>query len=226
MWSLRLRASRCDRYRSSVGIDSDADVEEQQYHISQLGYWVDRYAISILDDERQAWYSRRSGGSDDRKFRGPTPIPDESIKALFTESLNERIPEIEEAVRPKWEYMGDDVTAITGNAFAVALLIYASKTGGKISINKDILHSNPCVEVGSFSLPGDDDARESAMWTGAVELLEDKGMLKCLNYGQKIYSLTDDGWKKAEIYIEENGIKDEEASDPYKLLEMLRGDGV
>lgn len=70
-------------------------------------------------------------------------------------------------------------------------------------------------------LPSKDDARNSAAWIGAVRLLENLGMIECVNTRQKIYKLTDDGWDAASIYIEENGFSDEQLLNPVQLLQSI-----
>ena len=82
----------------SAGIDANADVEAQQYHITTLGFMVDRYALSPSNEKRWKWYVNMEN-SLDRKFMGPISISNEEIKALF----NEQRQEIIESVQPKWE---------------------------------------------------------------------------------------------------------------------------
>ena len=82
----------------SAGIDANADVEAQQYHITTLGFMVDRYALSLSNEKRWKWYVNMEN-SLDRKFMGPISISNEEIKALF----NEQKQEIIESVQPKWE---------------------------------------------------------------------------------------------------------------------------
>lgn len=81
--------------------------------------------------------------------------------------------------------------------------------------------SSPYVGIGEYILSDNDDARRSAEWAGAVNTLEETGMLECVNRKDKIYKLTDEGWKQAEIYIEANDISEDDMKSPYSLLECL-----
>lgn len=42
----------------SVGTDANADIEEQEYCITKLGYILDRYAVSLHDEGRIEWYNK------------------------------------------------------------------------------------------------------------------------------------------------------------------------
>ena len=100
-------------------------------------------------------------------------------------------------------------------------MIYATKTQGRVIIMQDISHSNPYVEIGENVLPDNDDARESAVWTGAVRILESMNMLECVNYAQKIYRLTVDGWNDANTYIEENELTERDLISPQMILKAI-----
>ncbi len=42
----------------SADIDANADIEEQEYCITKLGYILDRYAVSLHDEGRIEWYNK------------------------------------------------------------------------------------------------------------------------------------------------------------------------
>jgi len=44
----------------SADIDANADIEKQQYHITTLGFMVDRYALSLSNEERWKWYTNKA----------------------------------------------------------------------------------------------------------------------------------------------------------------------
>lgn len=204
----------------SAGIDANADIEKQQYHITTLGFMVDRYALSLSNEERRKWYTNMAN-ADNRKFIGPVSISNEKIEAMF----NEQKQEIIDSVQPKWESFNLDehdekIQRISQRREAVALLIYATKTEGRLFIRQDISHLNPYVNIGEYMLPKNDNSRESAAWVDAVKILEDTGLLECVNSRQKIYRLTDDGWKEADIFIEQNNLQENEITNPNKLIKI------
>lgn len=206
----------------SAGIDANADVEAQQYHITTLGFMVDRYALSLSNEKRWKWYVNMEN-SLDRKFMGPISISNEEIKALF----NEQRQEIIESVQPKWETFNPDehfekIRKISQRKEAVALLVCATKTEGCLHISQDISYLNPHVEIGRHILPQNDNSRECAVWGDAVKILEDTGMLECVNYQKKMYRLTGDGWDEADTFIEQNDLQENDLDDPNGLIELLK----
>lgn len=206
----------------SAGIDANADVEAQQYHITTLGFMVDRYALSLSNEERWKWYVNMEK-SRNRKFIGPISISDEEIKALF----NEQKQEIINSVQPKWEAFNPDehfekIRKISQRKEAVALLVCATKTEGRLHISHDISYLNPHVVIGQHILPQNDNSRECAMWGDAIKILEDTGMLECANYQDKMYRLTGAGWDEANIFIEQNNLQGNEFDNPTELIELLK----
>ncbi len=206
----------------SAGIDSSADVEEQQYHVTTLGFMVDQYALSLSDEERWKWYANKSN-SENRRFKGPVPISNEEIEAIF----NEQRQEIIDSVQPKWELMNSDehlgkIQRISQRREAVTLLLCATKTEGRLHIGQDISHLNPYVEIGEYRLPQNDNSRESAAWLDAVKILESTGMLECVNSRHKMYRLTSEGWKEADVFIEQNDLQEKNLEDPNELINILQ----
>lgn len=206
----------------SAGIDANADVEAQQYHITTLGFMVDRYALSLSNEKRWKWYVNKAN-ADDRKFIGPESISNEDIEAMF----NEQEQEIIDSVQPKWESANLDerfekIQRISQRREAVILLICATKTEGRLRICQDLSHLNAYVEIGKYMLPKDDNSRESAMWIDAVKILEDTGMLECVNIQQKMYRLTSAGWENADVYIEQNDLQENDIMDPNEFIKTLQ----
>lgn len=204
----------------SAGIDANADVEAQQYHITTLGFMVDRYALSLSNEKRWKWYVNKAN-ADDRKFIGPESISNEDIEAMF----NEQKQEIIDSVQPKWESANLDerfekIQRISQRREAVILLICATKTEGRLRICQDLSHLNAYVEIGKYMLPKDDNSRESAMWIDAVKILEDTGMLECVNIQQKMYRLTSAGWENADVYIEQNDLQENDIIDPNEFINL------
>lgn len=206
----------------SAGIDANADVEAQQYHITTLGFMVDRYALSLSNEKRWKWYVNKAN-ADDRKFIGPESVSNEDIEAMF----NEQKQEIIDSVQPKWESANLDerfekIQRISQRREAVILLICATKTEGRLRICQDLSHLNAYVEIGKYMLPKDDNSRESAMWIDAVKILEDTGMLECVNIQQKMYRLTSAGWENADVYIEQNDLQENDIIDPNEFIKTLQ----
>lgn len=206
----------------SAGIDANADVEEQQYHITTLGFMVDKYALSLSNEDRWKWYTNMAK-SGNRKFIGPVSMSNEELEAIF----NEQKQEIIDSVQPKWESINPDehfekIQRISQRREAVVLLVCATKTEGRLCICQYISHLNPHVEVGKYMLPKDDDSRESALWVDAVKILEATGMLECVNPKQKMYRLTSDGWEEAGVFIEMNDLQDNDIIDPIELIKILQ----
>lgn len=206
----------------SAGIDANADIEKQQYHITTLGFMVDRYALSLSNEERWKWYNNRAN-ADNRKFMGPVPTSNEEIEAMF----NEQKQEIIDSVQPKWESINSDehfekIQRISQRREAVALLVCATKSEGRLRIGQDLSNINPYVEIGKHMLPKNDDSRESAAWVDAVKTLEATGMLECVNFQHKMYRLTNDGWKEADVFIEQNDLQENDITDPNELVKILQ----
>lgn len=206
----------------SADIDANADIEKQQYHITTLGFMVDRYALSLSNEERWKWYTNKAN-ADNRKFMGPVPMSNEEIEAI----LNEQKQEIIDSVQPKWGYTNPDehfekIQRISQSREAVALLVCTTKTEGRLRIGQDLSHLNAYVEIGKYMLPKDDNSRKSAAWIDAVKILEDTGMLECVNYQQKMYRLTSDGWGEADVFIEKNDLQENDIIDPNELIKTLQ----
>lgn len=204
----------------SAGIDANADIEKQQYHITTLGFMVDRYALSLSNEERRKWYNKAN--SDNRKFMGPMPTSNEEIEAMF----NEQKQEIIDSVQPKWESINPDehfekIQRISQRREAVVLLVCATKADGRLRIGQDLSYINPYVEIGKHMLPKNDDSRESAAWIDAVKTLEDTGMLECVNFQHKMYRLTNAGWEEADVFIEQNDLQENDITDPNELIKKL-----
>ena len=54
----------------SSGINPNAGIEEQEYCITKLGYILDKYAISLHDEERMKWHNKHEI-IDDKKYDIP-----------------------------------------------------------------------------------------------------------------------------------------------------------
>ena len=206
----------------AAGIDANADIEKQQYHITTLGFMVDRYALSLSNEERWKWYTNKAN-ADNRKFMGPVPMTNEEIEAI----LNGQKQEIIDSVQPKWGSINQDehfekIQRISQSREAVVLLVCTTKTEGRLRIAQDLSHLNAYVEIGKYMLPNDDNSRKSATWIDAVKILEDTGMLECVNYQQKIYRLTNDGWGEADAFIEQNELQENDIIDPNELIKTLQ----
>ena len=225
--NIRIHALARTGLMITAGIDSNSDVEEQEYHISSLGYAVDQFALSLNNEDRCFWYRQKTDSNRVRKFIGPSDASDEEVRAIVDAAFEDQKQEIIDAATPKWGEIPsvDDhlskISILSENKEAVALLIYATKTQGRVIIMQDISHSNPYVEIGENMLPDNDDARESALWTGAVKTLESMNLLECVNYAQKIYRLTADGWNDANTYIEENDLTERDLISPQMILKAL-----
>ncbi len=207
----------------TAGIDSNADVEEQGYHISSLGYMVDKYSLSLNDEDRWKWHNSKNKFTNNRKFIGSSFSNEEEVKEMLNSALNDTAKGLfEEAQQRLNDNNLSKIELLSRNKNAISLLIYATKTEGKLNIYNDLMHTNPLVEIGEYILPDDDDAKESAIWTGAVRELENMNMIECTNYKQKLYRLTDEGWNAAEIYILENELNEEELNSPQIILETLK----
>ncbi len=183
---------------------------------------VDRYALSLSNEERWKWYANKAN-ADGRKFMGPVPISNEDIEAMF----NEQKQEIIDSVQPKWESVNPDehfekIQRISQRRKAVALLVFATKTEGRLRICQDLSHANPYVEIGEYQLPENDNSRESATWTDAVKILEDTGMVECVNYQHKMYRLTSDGWEEADVFIRQNDLQEDEIANPNELIRTFQ----
>lgn len=183
---------------------------------------VDRYALSLSNEKRWKWYVNKAN-ADDRKFIGPESISNEDIEAMF----NEQKQEIIDSVQPKWKSANLDerfekIQRISQRREAVILLICATKTEGRLRICQDLSHLNAYVEIGKYMLPKDDNSRESAMWIDAVKILEDTGMLECVNIQQKMYRLTSAGWENADVYIEQNDLQENDIIDPNEFIKTLQ----
>lgn len=135
--------------------------------------------------------------------------------------------EIIDSVQPKWESINSDehfekMQRISQRREAVALLVCATKAEGRLRIGQDLSYINPYVEIGKHVLPKNDNSRESAAWVDAVKTLEATGMLECVNFQHKMYRLTNDGWKEADIFIEQNDLQENDITDPNELVKVLQ----
>lgn len=84
----------------SAGNDYEADFENQLYAISELGYMVDRFSLSIDDDERQNWYRERDKEvsiyghnsvrvDESRRYKGVDIATDEEVEKIIQEGLDD-----------------------------------------------------------------------------------------------------------------------------------------
>ncbi len=76
-----------------AGIDSNTDVEKQMYVVTEFGRVIDRYALSVMDDERQKYYQKKSNKQ--HTF-------DTGMEQISTEKTNEIVKRAAEEAKPKW----------------------------------------------------------------------------------------------------------------------------
>ena len=76
-----------------AGIDSNTDVEKQMYVVTEFGRVIDRYALSVMDDERQKYYQK--------KFNKQHTF-DTGMEQISTEKTNEIVKRAAEEARLKW----------------------------------------------------------------------------------------------------------------------------
>lgn len=203
----------------SAGINANADIEKQDYLVSSLGYSVDQFALSVDDESRCEWYRNREM----EKLRLFSSSSDRDIKELLDKQKKELI----DASTLKWNQIPsfdeqqNIIWSLTANKEAIALLVYAARLNGQFVVTQDISHVNPYVEIGEYVLPGNDDSRESATWIDAVKLLNTTGVIDCVDSKSKIYKLTKEGWEKADYFIEEYSLSNEDLRDIKVLLQVL-----
>lgn len=77
----------------SAGIDAGEDIEKQDYEISTLGYAVDRFVLSINDENRWNWYKNKHS-HDGRLFNGPQAASDEEVAAMMKELFDDHKSEV------------------------------------------------------------------------------------------------------------------------------------
>ncbi len=220
--SIRVHALARVGLMISAGIDAQADVEEQEYYISSLGLILDEFALSLEDENRQAWYKTHSRAA--RQFESPMALSDEEIKKMLSSTFEEQKQEMLDAITPAWNRLPDNrmliAETLSQNPRALALLVCLTKYEGTLNVSRDICHSNPYVCIGEFELPSNDDAEESAHWVGAVELLNEFGFIG-KNGSSDFYKLTSDGWTNAELYLASNEFTDDELHNPNELLASI-----
>lgn len=80
----------------SSGINPNVGIEEQEYCITKLGYILDKYAISLHDEERMKWHNKHEI-LEDRKYDIPfveQKCDDEIYKLVKQKMLSEKEPKI------------------------------------------------------------------------------------------------------------------------------------
>ncbi|MEY8482596.1 hypothetical protein AALD74_12185 [Lachnospiraceae bacterium 48-21] len=152
------------------------------------------------------------------------PISPDSIEKLFDNMPEDVENRIAEKVAPKWQNFGSIATfgepdpVIRGqnlNHDAMILVAYTSKDPlGQIMVLRD--PSGTCVSTceGNF-VKNELNGREAARWEDAVNQLLSYDFIKLVGKKDKIYQLTDDGYKVADAVIETNGIDVEKSPDEY-----------
>lgn len=68
----------------TAGIDANRGIEEQNYGVTDFGYMIDQWALSLDNDERQKWY--RQNKRSKLNLNGPRPMSEEEISNILKES--------------------------------------------------------------------------------------------------------------------------------------------
>ena len=80
----------------SSGINPNVGIEEQEYCITKLGYILDKYAISLHDEERMKWHNKHEI-LEDRQYDIPfveQKGDNEIYKLVKQKKLSEKEPKI------------------------------------------------------------------------------------------------------------------------------------
>ena len=71
----------------SAGTDANRSVEDQDYAVTKFGTMVDRYALSLDDEERWEFWKSREGSTKEITFKAQSvdlePIGDDEVTLLF-----------------------------------------------------------------------------------------------------------------------------------------------
>lgn len=85
----------------SAGINAQEDIERQCYHISSLGYTVDRFVLSLNDENRCKWYNDKKT-NDIRMFDAPRAADDEEVAEMMAKMFNDNKQDLVESSKIKW----------------------------------------------------------------------------------------------------------------------------
>ena len=129
-------------------------------------------------------------------------ITDDEIDALFEKDTEEAHNNVKE----EEEQLSKD---------AQVLLIYAADNNyGEIIISRSL--SGGSVSAGQWNFVDEDGGtREEARWQGAVDELEGNGLIKAASYRRQVFSVTREGFAKADELNERWGIDRKKNPDEY-----------
>lgn len=190
------------------------------FGFNEIAGCIDPAQVSIkLDDEDRDTLNFRLGELKDNlitEFGLRTISP-----ALWEKKRNEFLKRIEEVIQRKSQEEPEEestpsTTKVTLEKDEGVLLVYASADpSGQIMMINSISRSGPSISTHDWEFNSEDTAREAARWKGALEKLERYGLVEAASYKRQVFTVTDQGYKVAELAKEKWSIDTSKNPDEY-----------
>ena len=190
------------------------------FGFNEIAGCIDPAQVSIkLDDEDRDTLNFRLGELKDNlitEFGLRTISP-----ALWEKKRNEFLKRIEEVIQRKSQKEPEEestpsTTKATLEKDEGVLLVYASADpSGQIMMINSISRSGPSISTHGWEFNSEDTAREAARWKGALEKLERYGLVEAASYKRQVFTVTDQGYKVAELAKEKWSIDTSKNPDEY-----------
>ena len=190
------------------------------FGFNEIAGCIDPAQVSIkLDDEDRDTLNFRLGELKDNLI---TEFGLRTISsALWEKKRNEFLKRIEEVIQRKSQKEPEEestpsTTKATLEKDEGVLLVYASADpSGQIMMINSISRSGPSISTHGWEFNSEDTAREAARWKGALEKLERYGLVEAASYKRQVFTVTDQGYKVAELAKEKWSIDTSKNPDEY-----------
>lgn len=190
------------------------------FAFSEIAGCIDPAQVSIkLDDEDGDTLNFRLGELKDNliaEFGLRTISP-----ALWEKKRNEFLKKIDEVLQkksqeePEEESTSSTTKAILEKDEGVLLVYAADDPSGQILMMNNLSRSGPSISTHGWEFNSEDTAREAARWKGALEKLERYGLVEAASYKRQVFTVTDQGYKVAELAKEKWSIDTSKNPDEY-----------
>ena len=184
-------------------------------HEDMIGFFDSDYKLRRLDNDGDISYLY-----DNAKERLHVPDVKHSVITREIQKLRERYAQYLLARNVDPETMEEQVTQETTTVelrkdICILLVYAAADKNGQILVTNGITRTAPAFSTHGFEFTVEDSARESARWKAAVEQLERLGLIEAENYERTIFTVTDQGFKVADLAVEKWSIDTGKMPDEY-----------
>lgn len=162
-------------------------------HTDMVGFLNSDYKMRRLDDDTDVSYIYDT-------VRAKLDLPSVTVTAVVreTQKLQERYKSLEKANSTEETDECESSSKVPLSSEASILLLYASSDKGDGTImNIKMLGSHGSISTAGYEFVQENTAKEAARWTGALEELENYGLIQAASYKRQVFNVTRNGYSAA-----------------------------